>query len=924
MTAHVRITSHTSNDEDEAIVSGWEQAMNEVVENEYSEHVERRISFAADDGLAEIAALSRSGSVELGRGPPLVIQSPTVDSTPLIQLDSTESEKIEDANEQTDGAWLDLADSSSSKGSQGSYADQVPALSGSGSAQDPFDVLDFQSQRAQRMIQPPELETISLEGHQNAPFSPAARSLHEMPTDEVKSPTRHSEDAVHGFLASQPSTPVHAIDSMDDILGPKEGTMTVVTQRKNMDVDSVHLLTKESVEDILGPMAKQNVNISTKESIDDILGPRIDVGPNEAHSTMHDVSDFNDRRAGSLLPPESLRGTQNEANSQFEQRTKNTQDVALECIVKSLGEYQKLQPHSARVFIGPKNLSVSRSSTYESKGSYPSSASEGLTTELSKEGSSWTDSRHPLSPASTSRNGSSSHASSYSRDGTLSVDASTYSRDGTLSPTTDAFSPTSRNESIFSSDVSHTISEGDTNTFSYEGSTTGDPSIFSGVTGYTSYTGYTDPSAFTHGTETDGSFTEHTRSTYVSSAVSNSAKGSSTTAFFSANENSGTAHSRTSLAHSIQEVSKESSSSRHSSAVGSSLMSPSAHSKSVGSPRADVGVDPLSGGTSPSQVNSQSEQHRSHFAQSLMARTRSRADTSAVLSTTSASAAGDTVVSRATMIRIGEELDEKFIVSTTIARKRVSVVQLLVVGLISLLVCLFGGVWIQSSCHYVSADVRVGDTHEVFNLHYGLWKYSPMGSAFQGYTYCDKYDKNYTVSPPYMPRIASFLASLGGTYAVCVLWLYLILGRGTRLHWNAAVRVSFLAGLLHGASLLIFISPICYEKDCELGPAGIVSLVAVAANFVLSFEMYYNSPIKSWMDDVPSCPSNEEPRMMMQTLEMADFQEGASAYCRRLVTTPSAEIPTLNQIQRQNEDPIGESLIGRGIAKGLYSPPAIV
>jgi hypothetical protein len=276
------------------------------------------------------------------------------------------------------------------------------------------------------------------------------------------------------------------------------------------------------------------------------------------------------------------------------------------------------------------------------------------------------------------------------------------------------------------------------------------------------------------------------------------------------------------------------------------------------------------------------------------------------------------------MVRIGEELDERFIVNMTLARKRVSVVQLLVVGLLSLLVCFFGGIWIQSSCHYVSANVRVGASNEVFNLHYGLWRYSPMGSAFQGYTYCDKYDEAYTVAPPRLSRIASLLASLGGTYAVCVLWVYLIFGRGTRLYWNAAVRASFLAGLLHGASLLIFISPICYEKDCELGPAGFLSLVAVAANFVLSFEMYYNSPIKSWMDDVPSCPSNEEPRRMMQTLQVSDFQEGASAYWRRLVSSPSVELPTLNQIQRQNEEPLGESLVGRGHSPGVYSPPAIV
>lgn len=971
MTTHGWNTTYASNDEDEPVVAGWEHAMTEVVENEYSEHVERRISYVGGDGLADIAALSRSGSVgSAAAGPPLIIQSTTVDSTPLVQLESTESEKSEEVpNDETAGSWLDLADSSSSKGSQGSYADQVPALSGSGSAQDPFDVMDFQSQRADRTTQPPPLDTISTDVNQIAAFSPAARSLREMPTDEVKSPTKHTVDAVlHCTLADEPAPPVCAMDSMEDILGPIDIKTRLSHSEENMEDEAPNIGTKESVDDILGPRTNHNISISTKESIEDILGPKSEV---TGYARVETLSDTNDK-AMVPSPPKTLITTNmdpcespfnglpdtSEVSPQAESRKPSSdKDDTLDSLVNSLEGKQSLQTHPVRMFIGPKTSNVSQSSTFESQGSYATSQSgDGFTTELSKQESSWTDSRHPLSPGSITRFVSTSVDTSYSRDGTLSVDASSYSRDSAASRGMDAFSPSSQNDSIFSSDVSHTASDGETNTLSCEGSMNCDPSIFSGETGYTSYTAYTDRSAYTRGTETEVSFTEHTRSTGISSKPSSSARGSIGTTFF-------TAHTRTSLTQSIQERSTENPSSRHSSAVGGTVaaasspsvlrttprgdqdvrsnkqasaigpthVSPSGNAALKSSPRDDTLVQPQvqvqthpNGGSSPPPATPQSEKQRSHLAQSLIARTRSRADTSAVLSATSPTLAAATVTSRPTMVRIGEELDEQFIVNTALARKRVSVVQLLVVGLLSLLVCLFGAFWIQSSCHYVSADVRVGDTNEVFNLHYGLWKFSPMGSAFQGYTYCDKYDKEYTIPPPTFPRLASLLASLGGAYAVCVLWVYLIFGRGTRLHWNAAVRVAFLAGLLHGASLLIFISPICYEKDCELGPAGILSLVAVAANFMLSFEMYYNSPIKSWMDDVPSCPSNEEPRRMMQTLEMADFQEGASAYCRRLIGSPSAEIPTLNQFQRIHDDSVGESLVGRGHSKGVYTPPAIV
>lgn len=282
-------------------------------------------------------------------------------------------------------------------------------------------------------------------------------------------------------------------------------------------------------------------------------------------------------------------------------------------------------------------------------------------------------------------------------------------------------------------------------------------------------------------------------------------------------------------------------------------------------------------------------------------------------------------VERPNMVRIGDQQDERFIVNTALARKRVSVVQLLGVGLLGLLVALLGSFWVQSSCHFVTARVTVGANEQIFKLHYGLWKYTPIESAFQGYTYCYKYDDDYTADSPVFSRVATCVAMLGGMFSLSVLWFYLIFGRGTRMFWDNAVKVAFISGGLQLSTLLIFFGPVCRRDACSIGPAGFLSACASIVYFILAFEMHYNSPIQSWMDDIPSCPSSEYPHRMMQTLELSDVRKSAAAYVRRLISSsPSVEIPSLNQFRRnQNEEPIGEAMFERDPVK-VYRPPAIV
>jgi hypothetical protein len=310
------------------------------------------------------------------------------------------------------------------------------------------------------------------------------------------------------------------------------------------------------------------------------------------------------------------------------------------------------------------------------------------------------------------------------------------------------------------------------------------------------------------------------------------------------------------------------------------------------------------------------------FAESLMVRTRSRADPDAVLVAPSASVDPDSE-SRPNMIRISEQ-DEQFIVHTALARKRVRVVQLLLVGLFGLLVAFLGSFWVQSSCHFVSASVEVGQNSQVFELHYGLWKYTPIDSAFQGYSYCYQYDNTFTSDAPFIPRIASCIALFCGAFSLSVLWAYLIFGLGKQSVWNVAVFSAALSGALQLSTLSIFAGEVCQRDICTLGPAGILSVVASMVYFILAFEMHYNTPMAAWVTDIAACPSREEPGNLMVNLEMTDFQDGAKAYVSRIVDGDANPYPSLNQIQRDNANPIGEAMFDRGFNKSTYKPPALI
>ncbi len=282
------------------------------------------------------------------------------------------------------------------------------------------------------------------------------------------------------------------------------------------------------------------------------------------------------------------------------------------------------------------------------------------------------------------------------------------------------------------------------------------------------------------------------------------------------------------------------------------------------------------------------------FAESILSRLQSRADPNALVNNSSAVESVEKPTP--SMINVNEQEEGGFIrgTSTAIAKKRKKrgrIVQLLTIGLLSFLISFLGGILVLSSCFIVSGTV-VGSYGQMYDLHFGLWKYTPVYSASGGYRYCTNYDGDYINSAPWMGRLSSLIAMVGGGFSLGVLFLYLVLGRPVQNVWNIAVCTAVFSGVLQLSTLSVLFGPICKEVECSLGPAGIISIVAGFFYFVLGFEMYYNTPLVQQNDDaLANINCCEPPHQAVMNLDATDFKYGAKDYAKRIlfgVTNPYA------------------------------------
>ena len=173
--------------------------------------------------------------------------------------------------------------------------------------------------------------------------------------------------------------------------------------------------------------------------------------------------------------------------------------------------------------------------------------------------------------------------------------------------------------------------------------------------------------------------------------------------------------------------------------------------------------------------------------------------------------------------------------SERVATKRVNVVQLLINGLIGFVGGLLGSIYVQLGCHFVTVDVGL-------SLHFGLWQYSPMDSALQGFTYCYPYDEEYTHDSPTFARIFGLIALISGLFSLSVLWVYLLLGRTSNGLWKWAVRFLVVAASFQALTFSFFADAVCRRNSCSFGPGSIVSLISTLSWALVAYEMRDNSP----------------------------------------------------------------------------------
>lgn len=302
--------------------------------------------------------------------------------------------------------------------------------------------------------------------------------------------------------------------------------------------------------------------------------------------------------------------------------------------------------------------------------------------------------------------------------------------------------------------------------------------------------------------------------------------------------------------------------------------------------------------------------------ESIMAQARSRADVDNFDHGVAISSSGRV----SGHMRQLNAVDDAFIINSTLAKKRVRVVQLLVFGLFGFLLGLLGSCYTQSTCQYASARVEIDNGNTIL-LHFGFWKWSTIQSVFEESTLCSPYYEGVSVnnfnfaSAPHLSRIFGISSIFAGSYALSVLWLYLICGKGTYKYWIVSVIMAFLAGTCQALTLLFFQDTTCQKYICYFGPGSYMSIISSMAWFILSFELYYNMPMSRTMIYANPGSSGSS---MVTALEMADFSNGASAYFDRVSQKESHRMPTLKEIQRLTKSEGSTIPLNHN---GSYRPP---
>ena len=180
--------------------------------------------------------------------------------------------------------------------------------------------------------------------------------------------------------------------------------------------------------------------------------------------------------------------------------------------------------------------------------------------------------------------------------------------------------------------------------------------------------------------------------------------------------------------------------------------------------------------------------------------------------------------------------------SSLMQSRRQRMIQLVIIACLITIVGWVVNVLIGESCFLASITVELGQNNAEFDMHVGLWKYSPPDSILAGYSYCARYEDLHEENSPIVARIFHVSAFVAGSFSLGVLWYFLFTGILSPTTWAVASWIAFFAAICQALTLLFYVGQTCRESTCEWGLGSSLIPVCSFAWVVLGLEMRYQAP----------------------------------------------------------------------------------